>query len=1442
MDQYLASSTIPSEHVRATNLSVRLFQVRSDLYYNSWYYQSFGSDQDLPNCNCPDWQQTPLPCQHFFAIFRDYPEINWESFPCVYRESPFLLLDQEVSYNQASGLAILGNVQEELPEVVLDYGGFDNDEHNEQEEMQQEDGQNVPYKHMRMKCLRMLQKLHMLTSMMAEDDNGLTEMYTHINALSSKFKDYIPHSLHDPSNKPTVGVKKKGRGQQEYVGKEQEVQTDTSFTSGTLFAVQNAMNSQRDKAGYEPKMTQIVVVLQHDPEQVTSSHILQHIATNLVVKDMTCILVNKTSQVKDGDNTQTKHKQPFAMTIDGEASNVESPDEDADDVDDDCPMDDQQSEAEAAFEATAPTRKFISWTGYKRVKTKAPDTCVATFCFRSPGNPVPDPTSWQLNCHVRDKTGISWYKKINYEDLLRESNKQNKLTISNMDSGSLNNLRSQGAIVVHAQDQTKKKVQRTSQNVSGNVNVIEDGLEVVPEITQESDEQVKQQGGSQQVSRHQRLCSLLEQCGDTEDDMAKPDIRIVPPSNVWHSGPIDVSSVQTVPSGESQPAYEMSSSLTDALVTQPPLPSTALTSASMLQPAFSASSQFEPVTVSSAPRSTGISVAKLQPSTAVAYPHKTLVPAVISADKATCSLQVIERTFLPKGTYSEQLPLTSQYVQIGNILLPILPCDQIVASKDTATLVASNEKCEVNIAGPSQATVLGSSTGKSEVSIQGLSQATTSGKSEISIQGLSKSTALGSNTGTFGENMHYSSQALEQASHSNRKKSSSIIQSITTQIQHSITKQMKTEQSDVTQNSTVKAHTYNVFSNKSKSDSENSCKSIKCVERQTSLMPQTDNMSKEIINDPERKERGINPFVLSQRQRKLCLPGTELNRASSTKQQNTTHLGEENSVLNQKPSSSFFKPILKPFSVKVTSAPSGKGHGESTADAKIIVRKDGSIVVSAGDNDTANYLAHKVQGLVRNTSGPLHLDSLVTNITTTLTQTVGGQEQAKEYSASHTVSHAAKKEENTGDCQVQSRTDDIPVMSELSQSRTGDNTGSQCFSLPTKRCGSTLPSESDFGAPPSESGCVAPPSESGFVVPPPLFTVPIECNDTVSELHKLKASTLVGLGQRIESYDGDTRFEAFQSEDVKMVAMPPGSHLIADVSVISGDARVSVISGDADVSVTPGDADVSVTPGDQDYPEDTRSGMVKAEKYPPSNKIKINDQIAELRSPDSLSSKLNGQTVILRSENSLGGRCPSVDMSQALVSTQPSKSPAIPGTQTLSTQPNISPAIPGTQTLSTQPRKSPAITGTLTLSTQPSKSPAITGTLTLSTQPSMSPAIPGTQTLSTQPSMSPAIPGTQTLSTQPSMSPAITGTQTLSTQPSMSPAITGTQTLSTQPSMSPAIPMIRTLSTSGIRTRSKIMQENSISPSTRQTRGSKRKLTERGQEWTNQRSSKQRKN
>jgi hypothetical protein len=57
-------------------------------------------DNEIPSCECIDWQKNYLPCKHILAVIQNkkYDNWKWENLPTEYRESPFYTLDIDILF------------------------------------------------------------------------------------------------------------------------------------------------------------------------------------------------------------------------------------------------------------------------------------------------------------------------------------------------------------------------------------------------------------------------------------------------------------------------------------------------------------------------------------------------------------------------------------------------------------------------------------------------------------------------------------------------------------------------------------------------------------------------------------------------------------------------------------------------------------------------------------------------------------------------------------------------------------------------------------------------------------------------------------------------------------------------------------------------------------------------------------------------------------------------------------------------------------------------------------------------------------------------------------------------------------------------------------------------------------------------------------------------
>ena len=55
---------------------------------------NFGNVGMPPECSCPDFTEWNIPCKHFSAIFRLFPQWGWNKLPDHYLNGPYMSSDQ----------------------------------------------------------------------------------------------------------------------------------------------------------------------------------------------------------------------------------------------------------------------------------------------------------------------------------------------------------------------------------------------------------------------------------------------------------------------------------------------------------------------------------------------------------------------------------------------------------------------------------------------------------------------------------------------------------------------------------------------------------------------------------------------------------------------------------------------------------------------------------------------------------------------------------------------------------------------------------------------------------------------------------------------------------------------------------------------------------------------------------------------------------------------------------------------------------------------------------------------------------------------------------------------------------------------------------------------------------------------------------------------------
>lgn len=95
---------VNAEDINSINLvddSIGAFSVHSETGSHSYnVYFRAPQDNEIPSCECIDWQKNYLPCKHILAVIQNkkYDNWKWENLPTEYRESPFYTLDIDILF------------------------------------------------------------------------------------------------------------------------------------------------------------------------------------------------------------------------------------------------------------------------------------------------------------------------------------------------------------------------------------------------------------------------------------------------------------------------------------------------------------------------------------------------------------------------------------------------------------------------------------------------------------------------------------------------------------------------------------------------------------------------------------------------------------------------------------------------------------------------------------------------------------------------------------------------------------------------------------------------------------------------------------------------------------------------------------------------------------------------------------------------------------------------------------------------------------------------------------------------------------------------------------------------------------------------------------------------------------------------------------------------
>ena len=178
------ASEVQSKHIREEEGGNFKVQSQTD---EVWYDLSFGSENIMPRCTCPDFCHTGLLCKHFFAIFDLYPMWQWDALPEKFRQNPHISLDWEHVFVDANKYKATDESTEEGNNGIGE--NLKRDLQGQRTGIPRQRARN-PEDPIRQEAMVCREKLKELTSITynIENLNGLKELNTSLELLVNKFK------------------------------------------------------------------------------------------------------------------------------------------------------------------------------------------------------------------------------------------------------------------------------------------------------------------------------------------------------------------------------------------------------------------------------------------------------------------------------------------------------------------------------------------------------------------------------------------------------------------------------------------------------------------------------------------------------------------------------------------------------------------------------------------------------------------------------------------------------------------------------------------------------------------------------------------------------------------------------------------------------------------------------------------------------------------------------------------------------------------------------------------------------------------------------------------------------------------------------------------------------------------------------------------------------
>ena len=92
LDRKVNSAKFDISDVIEANTELGRFTISGSMGH--LYKLNFGNVGMPPECSCPDFTEWNIPCKHFFAIFRLFPQWRWNKLPDHYLNGPYMSSDQ----------------------------------------------------------------------------------------------------------------------------------------------------------------------------------------------------------------------------------------------------------------------------------------------------------------------------------------------------------------------------------------------------------------------------------------------------------------------------------------------------------------------------------------------------------------------------------------------------------------------------------------------------------------------------------------------------------------------------------------------------------------------------------------------------------------------------------------------------------------------------------------------------------------------------------------------------------------------------------------------------------------------------------------------------------------------------------------------------------------------------------------------------------------------------------------------------------------------------------------------------------------------------------------------------------------------------------------------------------------------------------------------------